>query len=131
MHIRYRRMVRTLRLVSLLILCSTLHAWNAAGHRTIAYIAYRNLNDRTRQRIDLLLLSHPDYSRWIEDIPENERPLAAFLHASVWADEIKGDSRYQNEPRGAAPSEQTTYPDTFRHQNWHYIDQPLAGPLKR
>lgn len=109
------------------LLAGSVHAWNAAGHRTIAYIAYRNLKQGTRERVDLLLQSHPDYARWVEGVPVERRPLEAFLHASVWADEIKGDPRYKNEPRDAAPEEPPSYPDMFRHQNWHYVDEPLSG----
>jgi hypothetical protein len=115
--------VRIHRFVVPLVLAATLHAWNAAGHRTVAFIAYRSLTEPARARVDRLLQSHPDYSRWVEGVPPADRPLEAFLHASVWADEIKSDPRYQDEPKDQIPS----YPDTFRHRNWHYIDKPLVG----
>ncbi len=111
--------------IALLAACATLEAWNAAGHRTIAYIAYSRLNPPVRARLDALLESHPDYPRWVQDIAPADRPLAAFLHASVWADEIRSDPAYLNEPRDAAPPAE--YPDRYRHQNWHYVDEPLAG----
>ncbi len=117
--------MRISRFAVALVVCVSLQAWNAAGHRTIAYIAYSRLSPQTRARLDTLLQSHPDYPRWVRDIPPAERPLAAFLHASVWADEIRLDPAYHNEPREAPPSTQA--PDQFRHQNWHYVDEPLAG----
>lgn len=119
--------MRILRLCIPFVLISTLCAWNAAGHKTVAFIAYRNLNARARANVDRLLQSHPDYSRWVEGVPEKDRALEAFLHSSIWADEIKGDPRYQNQPPDAKPPEHPEYPDMFRHQNWHYIDTPLIG----
>lgn len=119
--------MRAAKFALLFLLAGSIQAWNAAGHRTIAYIAYRNLQRGTRQRVDLLLQSHPDYARWVEGVPAERRPLEAFLHASVWADEIKGDPRYTNEPKEGLPVERPSYPDRFRHQNWHYIDEPLSG----
>jgi len=115
--------VRIHRFVVPLLLVATVYAWNAAGHRTVAFIAYRSLTEPARARVDRLLESHPDYSRWVEGVPAADRPLEVFLHASVWADEIKGDPRYQDEPKDQKPS----YPDTFRHRTWHYIDKPLIG----
>ncbi len=119
--------MRAAKFALLFLLAGSVDAWNAAGHRTIAYIAYRNLQSGTRQRIDLLLQSHPDYARWVEGVPAERRPLEAFLHASVWADEIKGDPRYTNEPREGSTAGASSYPDMYRHQNWHYIDEPLSG----
>lgn len=119
--------MRAAKFALVFLLAGSADAWNAAGHRTIAYIAYRNLKDGPRARIDLLLQSHPDYARWVEGVPAGLRPLEAFLHASVWADEIKGDPRYKNQPRDAAPEERPSYPDMLRHQNWHYIDEPIGG----
>jgi hypothetical protein len=117
--------VRISRLFIALFVCASLEAWNAAGHRTIAYIAYSQLSPQVRVRADTLLRSHPDYPRWVRDVPPAERPLTAFLHASTWADEIRSDPSYHNEPREAPPS--TEAPDHFRHQNWHYVDEPIAG----
>ena len=119
--------MRAAKFALIFLLAGSVEAWNAAGHRTIAYIAYRNLGDGPRARVELLLRSHPDYARWVEGVPAERRPLEAFLHASVWADEIKGDPRYKNEPRDAAPEVRPSYPDLFRHQNWHYIDEPVRG----
>lgn len=124
---RYRRRMRFLRPAVLLSAASVLWAWNAAGHKTVAFIAYTHLTARARANVDRLLESHPDYAHWVEGVPTADLPLAAFLRASVWADEIKGDPNYSDEPRDAAPSRE--YPDHFRHRNWHYIDTPLTGPL--
>ncbi len=109
------------------VLCSNLQGWNGAGHRTIAYIAYRQMDARTRERVDAVLTAHPDYARWVQGIPDGDRALAAFLHASVWPDEIRSDPRYQNDPREPVIGFAAPYPDQFRHQNWHYIDEPLTG----
>lgn len=119
--------MRTLRTGLLLCAASSLWAWNAAGHKTIAFIAYHQLSARARANVDRLLQSHPDYLRWVEGIPAEARPLDAFLHASVWADEIKSDPGYRDEPRGTGEVQPPAFPDRFRHRDWHYIDTPLVG----
>lgn len=128
--IGYLRGVRFLKLAAIAAVCSSLQGWNGAGHRTIAYIAYRQMDARTRARVDADLTAHPDYGRWVQGIPEADRALAAFLHAAVWADEIRGDDRYQNEPRGQVLG-LVEYPDHYKHQNWHYVDEPLGGEMAR
>ena len=107
-----------------------LQAWNSTGHMTVAYVSYRRLggNPKLKARALAILEQHLDYERWVDGIPKTPeyadlRGLTAFLRASVWPDEIKSDPRFQN---GGAD---TSVPDMFRHQNWHYIDEPLIGPF--
>lgn len=119
--------MRIPRIGLLLAAASTLWAWNAAGHKTVAFIAYQKLSQRARANVDRLLPSHPGYSHWIEGVPVADRPLEAFLHAAIWADEIKGDPNYRDEPHDAQPPQHPSYPDRFRHRDWHYIDTPLIG----
>ena len=40
-------------------------AWNSAGHRLIAAIAWDQLDEQTRFAVTELLRQHPDYQPWI------------------------------------------------------------------
>ena len=42
-------------------------AWDAAGHRTLAAIAYRQLSSATRTAVDAMLAHHPAASDWDAD----------------------------------------------------------------
>jgi hypothetical protein len=100
-------------------------AWNRTGHEVIAYIAYSNLDPKTRLRLDALLREHPDYPRWVQGVSGGERSRAAFLAASFWPDTIRGDPRFFDDE--ALPTPATIgFPDMGRHQLWHYIDIPFS-----
>jgi hypothetical protein len=105
-------------------------AWNSTGHRIIAAIAYDRLTPQTRARVDALLKAHPDYARFTRNAPSDPptRARAAFLAASLWADDIKGDPRFWDDTRNdAAPTPVLSgFPDMKRHTNWHYYDTPYA-----
>jgi hypothetical protein len=123
------RIIRACGIAVLLAAGPCLRAWNKTGHQAVAFIAYHELGSRAKARIDLLLPFHPDYARWVAEVPVARRPLQAFLDAAVWADEIKQDPLYRDEPldRDEPRSRHPVYPDHLRHRNWHYIDAPLAG----
>ena len=95
------------------------HAWNEAGHRLIALVAWEQLDDPTRAAIVQLLKSHERFGadfkgRMPEDIRAADTATKnrwIFLQASIWPDiarELTGSSRVKH------------------HQPaWHYISQPL------
>jgi hypothetical protein len=124
--------------VTILFVAIPAEAWNAAGHRIIAAIAYDNLKPRARARVDALIKAHPDYSRFIQGAPEDPaaRAREAFIAAAVWPDTIKGDPRFYDETRkDAKPTPQLPgYPNMERHTHWHYYDTPYtpdgAAPKK-
>ena len=105
-------------------------AWNAAGHRLSARIAWQQLDPDTRQKIARLLAQHPDHQRWIARAKGGSPESAAFIEASTWPDDIKKDARFydagQEEPTLALPE----FPDRQRHRDWHYINRPLGQPAK-
>lgn len=106
-------------------------AWNATGHRLIAAIAYDRLNPKTRTRVDALIRQHPDYEKlFLRDAPvePKARARAAFIAASVWPDQIKGDPRFYDETRSNASPTQLLpgFPDMARHTTWHYYDTPYT-----
>ncbi|MGP1609200.1 MAG: S1/P1 nuclease, partial [Burkholderiales bacterium] len=104
------------------------NAWNSAGHRLCALIAWQRLDDNTRQAISGLLEHHPDHRRWIESPAGATPEVAAFLAASTWPDDIKNDKRFHDESSDAPPPLLPGFPDMARHRHWHYIDHPLGNP---
>ncbi|HEX5802304.1 MAG TPA: S1/P1 nuclease [Azospira sp.] len=101
-------------------------AWNAAGHRLSAAIAWREMAPATRAAVGKLLAAHPEHPRWLARGKEADIDYAAFLAASTWADDIKRDRRFYDE--GTPPSAaQAGYPEMARHRHWHHADQPLDG----
>lgn len=103
-------------------------AWNAAGHRLGALIAWQQLDDATRKEIGAILARHPDHGRWIARARGNPPELAAFLGASTWPDDIKTDKRFYDADRDAETPLLPGFPDMARHRHWHYIDKPLGHP---
>jgi hypothetical protein len=104
--------------------------WTSTGHRIVAAIAYQRLTPQTRSRVDALIRAHPDYQRFVRNAPQEPaaRARAAFIAASVWADDIKGDRRFWDDTRkDSGPTESVAgFPDMKRHTNWHYYDAPYA-----
>lgn len=77
------------------------HAWEEEGHQIVAHIAYGRLSPKARAVANKLLqtpLPPVGITRESKD----------FVAASVWADQVRGDSNYKQ-----------TGP-------WHYIDYPFG-----
>ncbi|MCP5267625.1 MAG: S1/P1 nuclease [Zoogloeaceae bacterium] len=111
-------------------------AWNAAGHRLSAVIAWQQLDEPTRGVAGEILRHHPDHTLWIERARKADRnvdePYAAFVEASTWPDDIRRDHRFYK------PGEPETpllpgFPDMQQHQDWHYVNLPVGAysPRKR
>jgi hypothetical protein len=129
-----RRWLRNRALVvfaALFLLPYPASAWNAAGHRLSALIAWQQLDEVTRQQVSRLLALHPDRERWIARNKSVPPELAAFLEASTWPDEIKGDKRFYDADIDEATKLLPGFPDMARHRHWHYIDRPLGNPPKQ
>lgn len=105
-------------------------AWNAGGHRLVAAIAWRGLDDDARQAVGTLLARHPDHAAWLARNTRAEPAYAAFLEASTWPDDIRRDARFaEGEGTGARIA---GFPEMTHHRRWHYIDQPVfATPIPR
>ena len=131
--------MRTVWIAIFLITASSAQAWNGAGHMTVAYIAYNNLNANTRARVDALLQLNPMSKQWIAGVPDNQKGLAGFLHAAEWPDCIKspkecpgkytdsdglqGGDVPKNLPQAA---QNIGYADLFMHKYWHFYDSPYS-----
>lgn len=107
-------------------------AWNGAGHRLVAAIAWEKMTPEARETAAWLLHRHPDHARWLKRAGEQERERGAFIEAATWPDDIRKDKRFysagKEEPTPTLPG----FPDMERRGNWHYVNIPLeAGALGR
>jgi hypothetical protein len=109
----------------LLLVAPPAFAWNAAGHRISALIAWERLDERTKAGVAAVLRQHPDYERWQTRSKDADADRAAFLEASTWPDDIRRDRRFYT--AGHAPPTPTLhgFPDMERRLAWHYVDRPL------
>jgi len=115
----------------LIFLCALLGAppalaWNAAGHRLVALIAWQQLSAPSRRFVGAALALHPDYGRWRERAG-GQGEAAIFAEAATWADGIRGDPRYYDEGRDAPTPLLAGRFDSRRHRDWHYADFDAAG----
>ena len=122
-----RKVLPAFALVAALLLPSAALAWNGTGHMAVARIAYANLNDNTRTRVDRLLLHHPDFDKLSAGLRRRDRDfgLIVFMRASVWPDDIKSDRRFFED--GGTPTRLLPgFPSMERHRPWHFIDVPFS-----
>ncbi|MBS1141158.1 MAG: hypothetical protein H6R13_2611 [Proteobacteria bacterium] len=105
------------------------HAWNAAGHRLVAVIAWQQLTPATRDAISAALARHPDHDRWVERGRSSEA-IDLFAEASTWPDDIRNDPRFHDEDRALPTPARPGFPDTARHKHWHYVDLDAAGKVR-
>jgi hypothetical protein len=71
----------------------TSFAWNYKGHRVIASIAYRQLDDQTKRKIAEVLRTHPAHADLWANRPTNgpNEILDLFWNASVFPDDARSD----------------------------------------
>jgi len=118
----------------LLVLCFALtptlaEAWNAAGHRLVAVIAWQQLSPPSREFIDSLLARHPDHPAWIEKARASAG-VEIFAEASTWPDDIRNDPRFHDGGREPATPPLPGLADTDRHKRWHYVDLDGVGKTR-
>ncbi len=124
--IRYRQIVSTFVVCAVLLSPLPATAWNSAGHRLSAYIAWQQLDKSTRDGISSMLTHHPDHEHWTAQAKDITPELAAFLEASTWPDDIKSDKRFFDAGKDQLTLLLPGFPDMERHRHWHYIDRPLG-----
>ncbi len=105
------------------------YAWNAAGHRLVAVIAWQQLTPPTREAISAALARHPDHDRWVEKARSRDA-INLFAEASTWPDDIRNDPRFHDEDREPPTPALPGLPDTARHKRWHYVDLDAAGKVR-
>ncbi len=118
-------------LPALLCLLASLpaQAWNAAGHRLVALIAWQQLSPPAQEAIAASLARHPDHPRWL-DQARSASPAALFAEAATWPDNIRNDPRFYDDPRDPPTPPLPGLPDTARHKRWHYIDLDTNGRVR-
>lgn len=118
-------------LPALLCLLASLpvYAWNAAGHRLVAVIAWQQLSPVARETIATHLARHPDHVRWTDKARSSD-PIDLFAEAATWPDDIRNDPRFYDEGRQPATPPLPGLPDTARHKRWHYIDLDGDGRVR-
>ena len=112
-----------------------LAAWDGEGHMAVAWVAYQQLTQASKDRVDVLLRKNPYYNnQWKALLPAGvsaaEKKLLVFMLAATWADAIKGDSTYSddgpdpggNVPGGITSTQNIGYSDKLRHRYWHFVD---------
>ena len=69
------------------------YAWNYTGHRVIASIAYRQLDDQTKRKIAEVLKKHPAYAELWANRPTNgpDEILNLLWNASVFPDDARSE----------------------------------------
>lgn len=89
-------------------------AWDDAGHKTIAYIAWNQMSPEVRERVSKILMSAPEDADlsvfYLQDSRSAElKKRELFMIAATWADIVrdrKFNARYEK----------------YHHSNWHYSD---------
>jgi len=112
-------------LLMLLLPLPTL-AWNAAGHRLVACMAWDQLEDKPRSVLAQLLREHPDYARWRKRSGDAGSDRTAFIEASTWPDDIRKDSRFYSAGVDTPTLTLPGFPDMERRRDWHYVNRPFG-----
>ena len=110
-------------------------AWNAAGHRLVAVIAWQQLSPANRDFVTQALGRHPDHERWVSKARSVESGKI-FAEAATWPDDIRNDPRFHDEGGSDPTPPLPGFPDGARHKNWHYVDvddqgRPVRGEVDR
>ncbi|WP_301100859.1 S1/P1 nuclease [Propionivibrio sp.] len=101
-------------------------AWNAAGHRLVACIAWDHLDQQPRSVISQLLREHPDYARWRQRAGDGDTDRSTFIEASTWPDDIRKDTRFYSAGVDAPTPTLPGFPDMERRRDWHYVNRPFG-----
>lgn len=120
--------MRSFLIVLLLTVSPLAQAWNAAGHRLAAGIAWQQLSPASREFVGAALARHPDHVRWAEKARSSEA-ADLFVEAATWPDDIRNDPRFFDEERDPVTAPLPGYPDMARHKRWHYVDLDSRGQV--
>lgn len=101
-------------LLFILTFCATAFAWDDAGHKISAEIAWRNMTPAAREKAVAILLAAPEDTGILNLLVSDSRSLASrqqqmFYTASTWADLIR-DQRFASRNK------------EYHRGNWHYQD---------
>jgi hypothetical protein len=99
------------------------YAWNDAGHKTVALLAYRDLPDGVKAQMVKLLEKHPHFKCFLDaqrpqGVDRNEWIVA---RAATWPDFVRPP--YTKNPCTKVPGK---HPKQYHHPDWHFIDKPFV-----
>ena len=105
-------------LILLVVLCPV-EAWNYAGHRIIASIAWDQLTPETQTTLLELLKQHPrfeqDFQSRMPKVIKEANPAVQnrwlFMRAATWPDIVRSFKEADREK--------------YHRGTWHYINQPI------
>jgi hypothetical protein len=116
MELKMSKMIKILVLFSCLVIFASVSvkAWDDAGHKTIAYIAWSQMSPEARERAYNILMNAPEDSDlsvfyMYDSRPDDVRKRELFMMASVWSDIVRVR-------RFKARMEK------YHRSNWHYDD---------
>lgn len=110
-----KSILRTAFLATILFTALPAFAWDEAGHKITAYIAWQRMTPEVREKVIRILRSAPEDSQLATfympygSRSEDARKREFFMIAATWADIIK-DKGF------------TTRNKNYNHSNWHYFD---------
>ncbi|WP_265945438.1 S1/P1 nuclease [Dechloromonas sp. A34] len=105
------------------------HAWNAAGHRLVAVIAWQQLSPAGQKFFAEVLGRHPDHERWVKK-GHSAEAADIFAEAATWPDDIRHDPRFYDPGREPPTPSLPGLADTARHKRWHYMDLDRNGKVQ-
>lgn len=101
-------------LIVILLSVSGVKAWDDAGHKTIAYIAWQQMSPAAREKAFNILMSAPEDADLSVFYMQDSRSAAVkkrelFMLAATWADIVR-DRKFKNRS------------EKYHKSNWHYAD---------
>jgi hypothetical protein len=89
-------------------------AWDDAGHKTTAYIAWQQMSPAAREKAFNILMSAPEDADlsvfYLQDSRSQDiKKRELFMLAASWADIVR-DRKFKNRS------------EKYHHSNWHYAD---------
>ncbi|WP_027162792.1 S1/P1 nuclease [Mesorhizobium sp. WSM1293] len=108
--------------LSLILSSAPALAWWDGGHMQVAAVAYSKLTPRAKAKVDALIKLNPDYPGWIAGVPDDKKAQYAFVHAAVWADDIKDSAHGYTKDDDTPTAQNIGYADKNMHRYWHFKD---------
>ncbi len=104
--------------VLVLFITSQALAWNVAGHKIVASIAYRQLSPEERAKLAQWIAGHPRFQEdFAKPMPaeiskdEKARPEWLVQQAAIWPDMVRGFD--------------DSLKDVYHHGTWHYFTNTM------
>ncbi|PZV34451.1 hypothetical protein B5V02_32275 [Mesorhizobium kowhaii] len=102
--------------LSLILSSAPALAWWDGGHMQVAAVAYSKLTPQPKAKVDALIKLNPDYPSWIAGVPDDKKAQYAFVHAAVWADDIKDSAHGYTKDDDTPTAQNIGYADKNMHR---------------